>query len=320
MPKQPEATSPAPPSPRRAAALLPILLVSTVVLFAGLTPVAAKDALLGLPPLSLGFLRFAIAAVLLNLTLHLRRRTAGLRREPVDRADLPRLVLAAVLCVPANQLFFLVGVQWANASHAGLLYALSPVLTYIFTLILGHTAASWRMGLATALAFTGAAVVGLDGLRGSYGRQFLAGDFLLLLAVASWAGYSVTAVPLVRRYGALRSVTLVVTLGAVLYSPALLIDGHRLDFAGAPLRALGGFAFLAIVTSYMNYLLWFVALRRVDINRLSVAVNASPLVAVVAAAVHHGEPITRWLLAAGAIILLAIVMANWDRLRRRPSS
>ena len=317
----------APPDPalQRAPSLAAKLgLVSLIVCIAGLTPVAARDAMKEMPPFSTGLVRFAIAAGLLTSTWLAWRRAESKLARPIGRRDWPLFLLAAALCVPVNQACFLKGVKLANASHAGLFYGLNPVLVYLFTLALGRTRRSVRMGLAAVLAFLGAAAIAWTGLRTEHRLSFFAGDLLLLGAIASWAAYTVAAVPLAARYGALRSVSIVLVAGVVLYTPAYLVDGRELDFAALSWRALGGFAFITLLTGYVNYLLWMVAWARIDVNRLAVATNTAPIISVAAAYFWQHEPLTGGLLVGAALILAAITLANWPRVRalwgaRRPT-
>ena len=297
---------------RRAGALTAGLLV-VYVMVAGTTPVAARDALLEMPAITTGVMRFGIASALLLTTWLLARRSE--RLWDIRRGDWGRLAVAAILCVPLNQAFFLYGTQMANSSHAGLFYGLTPVLIFLITLTMGLTRWSLRMGLAALFAFAGAATIALMSYRAGQGPRFLIGDALLFGAVLTWAIYSVVALPLISRYGALRALTLIITVGTLIYLPAVAIDVRELHFAALTPRAWGGFLFISIGASYLNYLLWFVLMTRMDINRMSIAANSSPIVAVIAAHFHHGEPLTPWLLIGGGLILTAITLANWERLR-----
>jgi drug/metabolite transporter (DMT)-like permease len=294
-------------------------LLATFIFIAGATPSAARDALAEMPPLSAGLARFGIAGLLLLLTSALR---SGLRATfAVERRDLPAFLLAGVLCVPLNQGLYLTGVQWASASHAGLFYALNPVIVLLFTWMLGLVRPAWRMAAAALLAFAGAGVIAYESLHVVRSPRFFWGDLMLLGAVVTWAAYTLVIAPLSLRYGALRSVTITILLGTLLYAWAALIDGHRLRPLQMSWRALGGFAFITLLTCYLNYLLWSVALMRIDVNRIAVSVNAGPIVAVVIAHYWHHDPLTPWLLAGSTLILVAITLANWDKLRalRRPS-
>lgn len=317
------ATSSSPPSDARAtpgAPPRPLLralgnaaLLATFIVIAGATPSAARDALAEMPPLSAGLARFGIAGLLLLLTSILR---SGLHATfAIERRDLPAFLLAAVLCVPLNQGLYLTGVQWASASHAGLFYALNPVVVLLLTWLLGLARPTWRMAAAAVLAFGGAGVIAYESLHVVQSPRFFWGDVLLLGAVVTWAAYTLAIAPLSLKYGALRSVTIVMLLGTLLYAWAALVDGHRLHPLQMSWRAVAGFAFITLLTCYLNYLLWSFALMRIDVNRIAVSVNAGPIVAVVVAHHWHGDPLTRWLLAGSALILVAITLANWDKLR-----
>lgn len=312
-----ESASPPTPSGQ---IVLNAALILAIILLAGLTAPAAKSALNDLPALSTGFVRFGLAGLLLLLTAFGSQLVKRTQEPRLRQRDAWRWILAAVLCVPANQYFFLVGTQLANASHSGLFYALNPVLTFLITVAIGHTRWSLRMALASILAFIGTATLFFDGAVRSGAMtdpnaNFLLGDLLLFGAVATFAAYSVTVLPLAKEYGASRAAGIVMTAGAILYAPVWWIDGSGFRLAAASSAAIIGFLFITIGTSYVNYALWFVALRRLEINRLSIAVNAAPIIAVVASWLLLGEHLTSYLGVSGLLLLLAIGLANWDRLR-----
>lgn len=291
------------------------ILLTSFIILAALTPMAAKFAMQTIPPISGGLIRFGLAGTLLLLTERLMR-SRGKQPLAITPADRMRFFWAALLCVPINQYCFMQGIQWANASHAGLFYALNPVLTFIITVAIGRAHWSGRMAAASLLAFIGAATLGLDTLTANYGAEFLKGDVLLFGAVLSWALFSIVGEPLAKRYGAVRSTSLIMFFGSVMYLPALFVDLNKFDFEVITWESWAGFAYITLGTSYTNYMLWFVAIKQIEINRVSIGVSVAPVIAVIAAYLFLGEPITRYLLLGAALIMLAIVLANWDKLRK----
>lgn len=268
-----------------------------------------------MPIFSTGLVRFGIASILLLLTQHWWMRGDPRAAVPIDPRDSLRILICAFLCVPLNQAFYLGGVKMANAAHAGLFYALNPVLVYVFSLLIGLIGWSNRMAIASLVAFAGAAVVFLDGCLTGVCENFLIGDGALLLAVTTWAAYSVLVGPLGKKYGPIRILARIMSIGCLMYLPVLIVDGVDLAPQRMSWQALGGFAFITLLTSYLNYALWFVAMLRIGVNRLAVALNAAPLMAVPAAHFLLGEPITRWLTLGATIIIAAILLANVDRIR-----
>ncbi len=295
--------------------MLNAILVLVLITIGGLTPSAARFAMLKMPIFSTGLIRFSIASILLLLTQRFWMRGDPRAAVPIDPRDGRRILICAFLCVPLNQAFYLAGVKMANAAHAGLFYAINPVLVYLFSLMIGLAGWSNRMAIASLMAFLGAAVIFLDGCLTGVCENFLMGDGALLLAVTTWAAYSVLVGPLGHKYGPIRILARIMSIGSLMYLPALLIDGVELAPGHLNWQAIAGFAFITLFTSYLNYALWFVAMLRIGVNRLAVALNAAPLLAVPAAHYLCGEPITNWLTLGGGIILVAILLANADRIR-----
>src|SRR5436309_12814327 len=161
--------------PRRPALLLPALAVNVII--ASGTFLVAKRTLAEFPPLTLALLRFLLAAgslwPLTRLLLPGRR---------IERADRPRILLLGLLAVPLNQGLFLFGLQWASASHAALLYALTPAFVVLFVAMRGGARPSGRQLIGIALAFAGVATLMLQ--RGLHvDRHSLTGDLVIFAAV-----------------------------------------------------------------------------------------------------------------------------------------
>src|SRR5213594_1986502 len=151
--------------------LLPALAIN--VLIASGTFLVAKRTLAEFPPLVLALTRFVLAsAVLVPVT---RWVLPGKRVLPRDRR---RVLLLGVLAVPLNQGLFLFGLQWASASHAALLYALTPAFVVLFVAMRGGARPSGRQLKGIALAFAGVATLMLQ--RGLHvDRHSLTGDLVI---------------------------------------------------------------------------------------------------------------------------------------------
>ncbi|MFQ5491176.1 MAG: DMT family transporter [Phycisphaerae bacterium] len=287
-----------------------VSLLLVVAGIAALTPIGARMALQEMPPLATGWIRFGIAGMLLAVTC----KVTG-RRIAIERADRLTLVVAAILCVPINQIGFLGGIKLANASHAGLFYALTPVLVFWGTLLAGRV--SWRgsMFTATVLSVAGAVAVVFPGVRDSMGPDaisgsMLAGDGLLFVAVASWAGFVVVSQSLVVKYGPLQTLTAVFVLGTLLDTPLMLVDVGQLDLSRLGRQAWAGFAFITLMTGYVNYLLWYTLIARHDITRVAVVINIHFLLTVLLEHLIFDEPVPKSMMAGCALTLGGVYLAT----------
>jgi len=284
------------------------LLLVVVTVISGLTPVAARLAAAELPPLTIPFFRFGSAGLLLLLTMKLLRLP-----WMIPRSQWPIFLGLGAICVPLNQTGFLFGIRLANASHAGITYALVPVIVFWISLALRRTHLSGRMILASTLASAGAVVVVLATGEMATGPQVglsvLSGDGLLLTAAASWSLFAVVSQPLVRTYGAIHTLTAVFLAGALLHVPFVIVDYlyfdlGRFDVSAVTWRAVVGFTYITLITAYTNYLLWYLVVARFDVTRSAVITNSSFLITVLAEAAWFGQRLNGWI-AAGSLVLFA---------------
>ena len=95
--------------------------VGLMVIFGSTTAAAARYIVRELPPVWVPVVRFGVSGLLLLPVVADRRVLTRLFRR-----DWPLLLVAAAMCVPINQGFFLNAVRLGPTSHVGLFYATSP--------------------------------------------------------------------------------------------------------------------------------------------------------------------------------------------------
>jgi drug/metabolite transporter (DMT)-like permease len=292
-----------------AAVLYGALLAHTLVSAANY--LFAKRALMEIPALPLGLLRFAGASLLLIVLLR-RVRPPGQRMPPPEYRK--KLLFLSLVGVPVNQGLFLSGLQLSTAAHAALLYTLTPLFVLLLAQALLGELPGWRAAVGTALALGGTIFVlfqrGLDVSRGP-----LVGDLLLFVAVIAWTVYTVEGRELVGRLGALPTIAWTIIAGTVLYLPlglgALLVPSYRADIAHASREAWFGVAYLIVMTSVVAYLLWSWALAHLAAARVAVFTNLQPLATALLAQVFLGEHVTAGFFVAAAVVIGGVLLAQW---------
>jgi drug/metabolite transporter (DMT)-like permease len=254
-------------------------------------------------------LRFVSASLV--LFGYLRFRT-GLAR--VERRDWPAFLLLGLLVVPVNQGCFLFGLARSTASHASLLYALTPLVVLLFARRLLR-----EEGLAAKLAgilaaFAGVAVILLErGLRHEMG--LLKGDLLILVAVFSWAAYTVLSKRLLVRYDPMTVTGWSIISGTLLCLPALFVPGAIPRLETIPIGAWGAIAYLSVGTSVIAYPLWSYALRYMDASKVAVTTNTQPILTAALSWLLFREQFTPGFFIGAALILAGVTWVE----TRRPS-
>jgi drug/metabolite transporter (DMT)-like permease len=235
------------------------------------------------------------------------------------REDRGRLLLAATLCVPVNQFFFLSGARLAPTTHVGVIYATCPLVVLMLATALGQERFQLGRLAGVLLTVCGALVIAFGNLWNSgtsagVSSSLLRGDLLLFGAVASWGGYITVNKPLVARYGSLTVLAGTFLVGSVLALPlAVLSVGSTPPLESISRNAWLGVAHLALVVTVIGLACQNQALKRLDASQVATVGNAAPLLTILWGVWLLGESITPTLVAGGALVLIGIVWAGRSR-------
>lgn len=272
----------------------------------------AKMALEEVEPLAFNALRFPLAAATLLVLLKSRGRVPLPRRE-----DALRIVGLAVLGNVLYQLLFIFGLDRTRAGVASLLLAGTPIVTALLSAAVGHERVTARVWAGVLTTFAGIALVaapgGDPGASGSVG-----GAIILVGASLSWAAYTVSAQPLVERYGSMSVTAWTLWVGSALLvligAPAMA----RMDFDAVSAGAWLGIAYSGTFSIGLAYVLWYNGVRHVGNTRTATYSNLVPAIALAVAWWWLGEtPTLREVIGAG-VIIGGVTLARFPRAAWRP--
>src|SRR5262245_42897561 len=230
-----------------------VLLAANAVY--GTSYVAMRFAVDDVGPLTLAFLRLAIAcAILVPLCFASSRARAG---APVaaDRRTFFRMGFIGFTLVLALSHR---GLLWSTATNGALLIATEPIaLVALAPIVLGERL-TVREASGTALALLGATIVvvnGVPGLTVEIAPRWR-GDLLLLLSGVCFAAYSLLGRPVLARHSSLTATTWSFVWGLVTSAPLVALEwqvGRRPAWTALGVAAV---LYLGIVITGLGYLGW----------------------------------------------------------------
>lgn len=268
------------------------------------TYLIAKGALHEIPPLVFGFYRFGLASLIFIAILAIRREIYIIRKS-----DWPLLIWLAILAVPINQGFFLVGLSLTPPSHPALLYATSPVWVYLISAWRGEEHFTRQKSIGIAVALIGVMAFFLE--KGiAMALNDLLGDFLILIAVWAWAAYTVYGRPLAQRRGAVTVTASALILGTLFYMPLGLYLAAKYDYTSISLMGWSGIIYTAAVTSVLLYSLWYWIIKRMEPSRAAVFSNLQPVLTAILSYLIMGEILSIASILSGIVILLGVYITQ----------
>jgi drug/metabolite transporter (DMT)-like permease len=246
---------------------------SAMFLVGTLTAVSATIA--DYPLLGGQAMRYAVAAVILLAVVRLTgARDSGSVRRPAPRDWLLLLALAATGLVAFN-VCVVEATRDTSPATIGTVIATVPIVLALAGPLLEGRRPAPALVVSACVVAAGAALA--NGLGGGSVRGLL----FSLGALAGEVCFSLLAVPLLPRLGALR----VSAHSAALAAPLLLAAGIVRD-GTAVLRTptaaeLAGFAYLSVVVTTVAFLLWYGAIGRLGADRAGLFAGLIPISAVI---------------------------------------
>jgi len=259
-----------------------------------------------LAALSYGTIRYGLAILVFWVFTWWRERSFR-----VARADI-WLVLLAGAGIFANQVCFVYAVKLATASTVALLLGATPVFMGLIALVFGLERLQWTFWIGAAVTFAGVSLIAIAS-GGSLSGSLL-GNLLAIVTAFTWACYSTSIAPLMRRYSPYRISSLVLAVGWV---PLAAVGAHQVSRQTLHFGPLVwvAFAYAVVGPLFLTNLLWFTAIDRVGASRAALFGNLQPFFAVFFALILLSESLHGLELAGGVLIFAGIAL---ERIWRRP--
>ena len=276
-----------------------MMLLGTVALWA-LNIVLTRYVLTnGWQPLAYGTIRYFAATALFWVFTYSRERSFRVRWSD------SRLVVLAAVLIFVNQIGFVYSIELTSASTVALILGTTPIFAGIFATLIGLERLTGTFWVGAVISFVGVALVAA-GASSGFSTDLL-GDALAVACAATWAAYSVTIAPLMRRYSPFRISALVLGLGWI---PLALVSLPQLASQSFSFDSLVwiAFGYAVIGPLFLTNILWFTAIDRVGPSRAALFANLQPFFAVVFAVLLLSEDLDRYEIAGGFAIAAGIVL------------
>jgi len=274
------------PPPAGAAVLLPLGFLALATLFWAGNAVVGRFASEHIPAFTLSFWRWAAATLLLL--------PFGMRHVWRERAGYMRhwkffLLISALNVTTYNTLQYW-ALHWTTAINVGVLGASMPAFIFVLTWLTGEERASGRALCGMFIALAGVLWVLCRGDLGALAAlRFNAGDLLMLVAIVSFAFYSV----LVRRAPVRVNNTGLLTFQCAAGTVGI-VPFYLWDLAGGAGFALNAaniavVLYVALLPSIAGNLCWIRGVQTGGANLAGLSYNLIPMFISVMAVLFLGE-------------------------------
>ncbi len=284
-----------------------ILSAVTATLIWSWNFIIARSVIDTIPPVTLAFLRWSTATLLL-LPFTLQPLKSA---WPLVKQHLFYLAITALLGVTLFNTLIYIGSQTTSALNLSLIAISFPIFILLFSaLFLGDTITSRRMaGVVVVLSSILFLISGGD-LQKLLSIEASIGDLWMLLAAIIFAVYSI----LIRRKPqTLNSHAFLIytfLIGWVLLVPWVVWEQQGMAWPTITLQSSGAILYLGLFTSIISYFLWNHAVASIGPANAGMIYYTLPLFSGIEAWLVLGEPITSIHLLSAAGILGGIYLST----------
>jgi drug/metabolite transporter (DMT)-like permease len=250
------------------------LLAVAGMLMLSLTLIALKFGLESFSPITMSLGRVFPAAIVAIIAL----RSMRARLLP-PKEDLGRVLGLTIGVVIAFPLITSYGLEHITPGQAGVLGALGPILTAALSVLYGHKHPGRMFWVASSLGTLSAIGFALTRSADNPGDGDLLWYGLMLLAVVLWCWGQVTGGTLTGKHHSIQILAWAILLGTPINALIAGVDLWINPLIEWPtLTAWFGFLYVALVSMFLVFFVWYAAMDRIGMVKTSQLQLAQPIV------------------------------------------
>ncbi|WBW94739.1 DMT family transporter [Oceanirhabdus sp. W0125-5] len=281
-----------------------IACLITVIIW-GMSFVSIKYCLEVFRPMSLAFIRFLIATVILFI---ITRKSE--KFDKIDKRDIPLMAISGIIGISIYFFCENNGIEHTEASIASLLLATIPIFTLFADRIVFKEKLTIRKWIGIFVSFAGVAMI--IGVKVGGGTDII-GYIYMIGAVLAWVIYSVATKPLVDKYSQITIVYYQSMFGALALFPFIFSEKNNWEMLN--LSIVLNVLYLAIFCSVLGYIWYVFSVNELGISLSSLYINLMPLVTLIGSYFILGEAFGINKLIGGALVILSVFIVSNNNLQ-----
>lgn len=273
-----------------------------------MTHLVAQDTSIAVAPALVLLLRAVGASILFLPILYLTEKRWNILHR-IERADYGRIILLGLLNVPLNQFLYLNGVKYTTPANSALLYAMTPAMVFVLTLMAHSERPSGAKVFGIIVALAGAALLMFEHGATLRSEQTV-GNILIFIAVIAWSLFTMLGRPLVLKYGAVYVTAVNMIVGTLIYLPIGLLMSSPAQVTSISSTSWIEITYLAAIASVLNYILWYTALAKLETTKVAIFQNLQPIMTTIMALMLGRVVLTARLGIGGGLTLAGVLIVQ----------
>lgn len=290
-----------------------VFLVLTAVFYAG-NLIVAKPVTSEIPPITLSFFRYAVAVLILL--------PIGYREWKENRAlwkkEWKAILALSITGLILFNIFVYLALNYTTSINAGIVEGTGPIFTLLLTfLILGDRFTRKQM-LGVFISLFGVFFVITNGsLEVIAGLEFNSGDLIMLLAMISWAFYSIFIKKHMWKFPAYGSLLVMTVIALIIFIPLMTLETNEILSINWSWSIVLGLLYLGIFPSVVALLFYNKGIEAIGPSRASIFLNLIPVFTMLGAVIFLGEKLQPVQVAGAFFVIFGVLITNQIKWRKK---
>ncbi|SER57471.1 EamA domain-containing membrane protein RarD [Gracilibacillus ureilyticus] len=282
------------------------LLILTAVFYAG-NLIVGKPVTAEIPPVTLSFFRYFIAAIVILPLGYKEWRN----NKTLWKKEWKAILSLSVTGLVFFNIFVYLALNYTTSINAGIVEASTPIFTLLLALLLFGEKFNRKQILGVFISLFGVFFVIT---KGSWevimGLQFNSGDLIMLLAMVTWAVYSILIQKHVWKFPTYGVLLVMSVVALIVFLPLMLIEIEgikQIEWSGA---IIGGLFYLGIFPSLIALIAYNKGVQEIGPSRASIFLNLVPVFTMIGAVIFLGEMVTFVQIAGVICVIAGVIVTN----------
>lgn len=287
------------------------LIISLIIvgLVWGTTYLGIRVAVETIPPWFVTSIRQGIAAIIVFVILLSKKQLAWIGWEKFKI----QFLLSVLMLVFANG-FTTIAEKSVPSGLTSIMSAMSPVIIFIGSLVIGLQKPNWKGFFGVLLGFTGVVFIFRNGLSAILDPSYKTGMLFLSIAIVSW---SIGVLISKKHSHEDNNITLnlfyqFISASIIQFGLAFVFSSNT-NFSEWSFRSILALIYLAIFGSVIAFFAYYYALKRVSAVRVSVLNYVNTIIAIFLGWLLLDEVITLDFIVAAILIMTGVFVINYKR-------
>lgn len=279
-----------------------IAMIITVVIW-GVSFVNIRVAVMVLPAMTLGLIRFIIATTIMFIAVMIKKKSLKIHKE-----DFIYFLLAGGVGITAYFYFENNGVKYTSASIASLIIASIPVFAIITESVIYKTKITFKVMICLLLSILGVLMISGFDIEEIKASGYLTGYLMMFGAAITWIVYSVASKNIYDKYDQETLVFYQFLIGTLCFAPFAAFE--KTDWSLVTYDIMIHVVILGVFASAVGFFLYLIGLDKLGITESSLYINIIPLVTVITSIFYLDETVTINHVIGGIMVMLSVYFIN----------